>query len=460
MASVPYFVLSPNALMSIIGLIHGPDKTVPTPAEDWRQATVDVVIPTHNEEHNIALCLASVLKQTIRPRRIILVDDGSSDRTVDFATSYVNRNGVEMIVIQRKTSIGKTPTLKRQCREFDSDVHFILDGDSVLESPNYIERAVRELYQGTGIASVCGTIRPLRERDRREMVKLPCMQKFLKVRPDAPVSIENGWFSRLQKAITNMYRDALYMFLQRFIYRGQMAYFGTITNPIGCAVAYRRKYLKDLFDQFEPKFGDDLTNSEDIFIGFALAQKGYRNIQLNDVFVRSEEPLAKDLPRQIYMWTSSFLQSCFYFDPLVRGPFKAFKRFRYERSAKKNKEIQEKRKIREPYRASFGEIRTREYGRPMGWFLFTSAAEKIFFPVALLLMVAFQWWKVLGLTLLFESFFAITVLAIVAKGQRMEYVLKGVLVTPIRYASVLYDLVTITRFSSDVWIFRNNKWRK
>ena len=43
MATAPWFVLSPNALLSVVGLLRGPDKTVPTPAEDWQQAVVDVV---------------------------------------------------------------------------------------------------------------------------------------------------------------------------------------------------------------------------------------------------------------------------------------------------------------------------------------------------------------------------------------------------------------------------------
>ena len=39
-----------------------------------------------------------------------------------------------------------------------------------------------------------------------------------------------------------------------------------------------QKYIKDLFDHYEPILGDDLTNSEDIFIGFAMNDNGYRNI--------------------------------------------------------------------------------------------------------------------------------------------------------------------------------------
>jgi len=69
MAAIPYFIVSPNTLLSILGLIHGPDKTVPTPAENWRDAKVDVVIPAFNEERNIAQCLASLARQTVRPAR-------------------------------------------------------------------------------------------------------------------------------------------------------------------------------------------------------------------------------------------------------------------------------------------------------------------------------------------------------------------------------------------------------
>ena len=162
MATLPYFVFSPNTLLSVLGLMRGPDTTRPTPAEDWRDATVDVIIPAYNEEEHIVFCLASVLRQTLRPRRIVLVDDGSSDATAERARAFCEFHGVELVVVQRRQSIGKTPTIKRYARELDSDVLFVLDADTVLESPNYIRRSVVEL-QAVGIASACGTVLPLRQ---------------------------------------------------------------------------------------------------------------------------------------------------------------------------------------------------------------------------------------------------------------------------------------------------------
>jgi glycosyltransferase involved in cell wall biosynthesis len=459
MATLPYFVLSPNTIVSILGLLHGPDRTVPTPAEDWRQATVDVVIPALNEEQNIPLCLASVARQSLKPKRVILVDDGSADRTVEYARAFAASVGLELTVIHRQAPIGKTPTIKRQAREFDADVEFILDGDTVLESENYIERTVQELYQGVGIASACGTILPTRERDRKALLAMSELRRFQEKHPDLRLAHEAEGVHRLRRALTNLYRDVLYTFLQRFIYHGQMVFFGTITNPVGCAVAYRRKYIKDLFDRYEPVLGDDLTNSEDIFIGFALVDQGYRNIQLMDVYARSREPEVQKLPRQAYYWSSSFLQSCFYFDELLRSPLKGFKRWRHRRAERRSK-VAEKRRIQEAYRQPFGIEHTRRFGRPMGWIICMSAVEKVFFPTALLVMLLLRMWTGLAVTLVAEVALAVGILVTVSKGERLKALLKGVLVTPMRYAMLGFDLVTMGRFAVDLWITKNRRWRK
>lgn len=463
MATAPWFVLSPNALLSVAGLLRGPDKTVPTPARDWRVAVVDVVIPAYKEEDNIVHCLASLARQTMKPRNVILVDDGSKDRTVERARDFAAAIGLPLTVIERAASIGKTPTIKRQAREFDSDVEFILDGDTFLESPDYIERCVQELYQGVGIASACGVILPMRIRDRRELEKTPEFQRWSGASDYVDAHANRGALHVAWWWITNVYRDCLYTFLQRFVYKGQMVFFGSITNPVGCAVAYRREYVRNLFDRYEPIFGDDLTNSEDIFIGFALNNEGYRNVQLEDVLARSEEPEVQRLPRQVYLWSSSFLQSCYYFDPLLRTPFRAIRRWRKKRRDSRSGEaqrVEELRKVQEQYRQPFGERYTQEYGRPIGWAMFLSALEKIGFPTALIVMLILRMWEALAVTVIAEMIVSLSVLVAVANGQRLRMLLKGILVTPLRYVLMVAETLTIARFATDLWITGNRKWRK
>ena len=519
MATIPYFIISPSTILSLGGLFRGPDTTKATPAEDWRSATVDVVIPALNEAENILLCIASVARQTLRPRRIILVDDGSHDGTIERARGFCARRQIDLVAIQRRTPIGKTVTIKRQAREFDSDVEFILDADTVLESDNYIERTVQELYQGVGIASAFGTILPQRKKDRQLVEGDPKVRAFNEAHPPRHAA-KRSWLQNFRRGVTNMYREVLYLFLQRVVYRGQMAFFGTTTNPVGCAVAYRRKYVRDLFDYIGPILGDDLTNSEDIFIGFSMLNEGYRNIQLTDVYARTVEPEIQRLPRQVYFWSSSFLQSCYYFDPLVRSPFRMIKRWAARRwngapavhgrqagsGARKElatampaaagvgsfmgatlgigrQEIpafvdtqldrqpasrgggasssrRDRRVVSEPYRQGFGRAHTETHGRPAGWILLMSAVEKVFFPTSLVIMLILRMWEALAVTVIFETAVCVTALAIVMKGERLQYVLKGLAVTPIRYALLASECVTIGRFATDVWITDNRKWRK
>ena len=512
MAVLPYFVLGPNALLSLAGLAKGPDRTAATPKEDWRQATVDVVIPAFNESQTIVLCLAALLRQTMRPRRVILVDDGSTDGTIVSARAFCKANGIDLVAIQRHKPIGKTPTIKRQAREFDSDVEFILDGDTVLESPNYIERAVQELYQGVGIASACGTVLPMRRRDRRAIAADPAVQRFAACDTLPQPLREEARVPMLLRGVTNLYRETLYLFLQRFVYRGQMVFFGTITNPVGCAVAYRRKYVEALFDLVGPTLGDDLTNSEDIFIGMGMLNEGYRNIQLTDVYARTVEPPCTRLLRQVYLWSSSFLQSCFYYDDLLRSPFRALKRWQQRRQGPPRQPrtpaparvsavpafagemasvggramgttmlrtattvadrmsspdapgsaaaAHERRRVGEPYRQPFGREHTRRFGRPVGWLLLAGAIEKVFFPVALLIMLLLRQWEALFVTIGAESVIALAALVLITKGERLQYFFKGLAVIPMRYVLIVSELVTVARFAVDLWISKNRKWRK
>ena len=497
--------------------MRGPDTTRPTPQDDWRDATVDLIIPAFNEKANIVRCLESVRRQTLQPRRIVLVDDGSSDDTAARARAFRHLYGLPLTVIKRDRSIGKTPTIKEQSRALNSDVLFILDADTSLESDNYIERIVQELYQGIGVASVCGMVLPLRQRDRRAAEDSPVMRSFVEAFPVFRLDARRSRWRTLASGVTNVYREVLYLFLQRFLYRGQMAVFGTLCNPVGCAVAYRREYLKKLFDHVEPTLGDDLTNSEDIFIGLAMVNEGYRNVQVTDVCARTVEPEVQRLPRQMYLWSSSFLQSAFYFDALLKSPFKSLRRWRLRRRPKSGSDggaraataqanrpagtvayagmsgtpnavlaiatnlgnvlpgswapgtasgrsvswpDGERRRVREPYRQAFGREHTKTFGRPIGWAVMSSAVEKIGFPTVLLAMVLLRNWEGLLITIAAETFLSVGALVIAMRGQRLEYLIKGIVATPIRYTLLAFELVTIARFASDLWLTKNRRWRK
>jgi glycosyltransferase involved in cell wall biosynthesis len=59
-----------------------------------------VVIPAFNAEQTIAAAIESVLAQTAVPAVVIVVDDGSTDRTADIAGTY----GLQVAIIQQVNS--------------------------------------------------------------------------------------------------------------------------------------------------------------------------------------------------------------------------------------------------------------------------------------------------------------------------------------------------------------------
>lgn len=51
-----------------------------------------VIIPVYNEEKSIRGCLTTLLDQTLKDYEIIIVDDGSSDRTVEMVKEFEDKN--------------------------------------------------------------------------------------------------------------------------------------------------------------------------------------------------------------------------------------------------------------------------------------------------------------------------------------------------------------------------------
>lgn len=220
MATIPLLVLGPSGVLSLIGHLRGPRPVqLPDPAA-IRDLDVDVVIPAYNERATIALCLASVMRQTIKPNSVTVIDDGSQDDTAAVAEAFAATNNFAVRVIRRRRSSGKTPGLKIESRNLEGDVEFILDGDTVLMSEDYIEKVLAQLFRVPGIASACGLVYPLRDRDRTALSQLDTMRRLREQRPELNLTLTRPLLNRIAKGVANYYRDTTYQFLQIFFYVG------------------------------------------------------------------------------------------------------------------------------------------------------------------------------------------------------------------------------------------------
>jgi glycosyltransferase involved in cell wall biosynthesis len=111
-------------------------------------ALVSVVMPAFDEEAFIAEALESVLAQTYAPVEVIVVDDGSTDRTAEIADGYGAR-----VVRQDRSgpAAARNAGLAVACGEYWA----ILDADDVMPADR-IERQVEQLERHPEVGMVFG----------------------------------------------------------------------------------------------------------------------------------------------------------------------------------------------------------------------------------------------------------------------------------------------------------------
>ncbi|NAS14159.1 glycosyltransferase [Poritiphilus flavus] len=56
------------------------------------KSSTTIIIPTHNEEENLSLCLNSFVSQTQQPTELIIVDDNSTDGTFEIAKGFSEKH--------------------------------------------------------------------------------------------------------------------------------------------------------------------------------------------------------------------------------------------------------------------------------------------------------------------------------------------------------------------------------
>ena len=115
---------------------------------------VSVLVPAYNAERHIAGTVTSALDQTYPDVEVIVVDDGSTDRTLEVLRPLEDR-GVRVIAQQ---NAGACAARNRALGEARGDYLQYLDADDLL-SPDKIERQVGLLAESPrGCLAVCGTV--------------------------------------------------------------------------------------------------------------------------------------------------------------------------------------------------------------------------------------------------------------------------------------------------------------
>ncbi|SHL18665.1 glycosyltransferase family 2 protein [Flavobacterium xanthum] len=121
-----------------------------------------IVIPAHNEEDFIALTLDSLISQSVLPKKVVVVNDNSTDKTAQIVTSFAKENPFITLVNKSSEAIHLPGSKVIQAfqKGFETldenyDVIVKLDADLILPN-NYFETILNTFEKDATIGMVGG----------------------------------------------------------------------------------------------------------------------------------------------------------------------------------------------------------------------------------------------------------------------------------------------------------------
>lgn len=111
---------------------------------------VSIIIPCYNISPYLPRCLDSILSQTYTNFELLLLNDGSTDSTLEICKSYAARdNRIRLFTHENK---GVSFTRNRGIREASGELIFFVDGDDCIKQ-NFIQRHIDSFQEGVLVIS-------------------------------------------------------------------------------------------------------------------------------------------------------------------------------------------------------------------------------------------------------------------------------------------------------------------
>ncbi|HLI04599.1 MAG TPA: glycosyltransferase [Terracidiphilus sp.] len=228
---------------------------------------VAVLIPAYNEEKVIVRTVRSVLNSDYKDLRIIVVDDGSRDRTAEVvATAYAQEIAAGRLQVLTKVNEGKAAALNYALERIQEEVYIGIDADTVIAT-DAISKLVRH-FEDPRIGAMAGN-----------------------AKVGNRVNLWTRWQALEYITSQNFERRALNLF-------------NVVTVVPGAIGAWRTAAVKDAG-------GYPLnTVAEDADLTMSLLERGYRVNYDDRALAYTEAPIdAKGLMRQRFRWSFGTLQS-------------------------------------------------------------------------------------------------------------------------------------------------------
>lgn len=249
----------------IIGLLALAEKLRAAPADhpDYKPK-VSILIPAYNEESVIVETVRAALASDYPKLEVLVVDDGSVDRTAELVRQYFGRDSRVRLLMQ--VNSGKPSALNHGLSEATGEIVVSIDADTVVDS-QAVPRLVRH-FADPKVGAVAGNVK---------------------------VMNRNRWITRWQ---------ALEYITSQNLEKRAFDLLNCIPVVPGAAGAWRANLLRS-----HGGFSGD-TVAEDTDLTMTIRRHGWKILYDEDAIGRTEVPETVDaLVRQRFRWTFGTLQA-------------------------------------------------------------------------------------------------------------------------------------------------------
>ncbi|HXX20220.1 MAG TPA: glycosyltransferase [Candidatus Acidoferrum sp.] len=249
----------------IIGLLALAEKLRPAPQDhpDYKP-DVSILIPAYNEEAAIVATVSAALASNYPRLEVLVVDDGSRDRTAELVQANFGRDRRVRLLMQGNH--GKPSALNHGLAEAGGDIVVSIDADTIVD-PDAVPKLVRH-FADPKVGAVAGNVK---------------------------VMNRNRWITRWQ---------ALEYITSQNLEKRAFDLLNCIPVVPGAVGAWRTDLLRS-----SGGFSGD-TVAEDTDLTLTIRRNGWKILYDEEAIGRTEVPETVDtLVRQRFRWTFGTLQA-------------------------------------------------------------------------------------------------------------------------------------------------------
>lgn len=118
---------------------------------------VSVVVPMRNASTTVMICLKSVVEQEYPIREIVVVDNASTDDSVEIVKKFVKKSRIPIEVIARKENKGVASSYNIGIKKTKSSLVVLMHSDSSLPTKHEIEKLTKPIKENSAVVATYPT---------------------------------------------------------------------------------------------------------------------------------------------------------------------------------------------------------------------------------------------------------------------------------------------------------------